>query len=61
MNFEDGITRAMKCGEGVLKVHFLKGTSHNGYTALNSDLYLWACKNIYFDKYKGKHSKLELF
>ena len=33
MNFEDGITRAMKCGEGVLKVHFLKGTSHNGYTA----------------------------
>ena len=33
LNFEDGVTRPMKCGEDVLKAYFLKGTSHNGYTA----------------------------
>ena len=33
MNFEDGITRPIKCGNGMLKAYFLKGTFHNGYTA----------------------------
>ena len=32
MNFEGGIARPMKWGQGALKEYFLKGTSHNGYT-----------------------------